>query len=80
MRKSLFLLAALQCRLRRPLSFRALRARAAGAAPPGAAVPIEALRADFAAQSGGMSVYFARGERGSLTPQAQDTLRPRRCG
>jgi len=40
---------------------------------PGVAVPIETLRADFAAQSGGTSVYFAAGH-AQLTTQARNLL------
>lgn len=43
--------------------------------PPPAVIqnPIELLRADFAAQSGGTMVYFATGS-AQITPQAQPTL------
>jgi len=40
---------------------------------PGVQAPIEVLRADFAAQSGGTSVYFAAG-RAQLTQQARNLL------
>jgi peptidoglycan-associated lipoprotein len=40
---------------------------------PGVQVPIETLRADFAAQSGGTSVYFAAGH-AQLTTQARTLL------
>jgi peptidoglycan-associated lipoprotein len=40
---------------------------------PGVQAPVEVLRADFAAQSGGTSVYFAAG-RAQLTQQARTLL------
>jgi peptidoglycan-associated lipoprotein len=41
--------------------------------PPPVQNPIDILRADFAAQSGGTTVYFAAGS-AQLTPQAQTIL------
>lgn len=71
MRKQLILLAAL---VAAPASAQ-LPFLAKRGAPPPAPVqnPIDVLRADFAAQSGGTTVYFAAGS-AQLTPQATTIL------
>jgi peptidoglycan-associated lipoprotein len=69
MRKELFLIALLVAGpASAQLPFLAKRGAAAPAAP--VQNPIEVLRADFAAQPGGTTVYFATGS-AQLTPQAK---------
>jgi peptidoglycan-associated lipoprotein len=69
MRRLLILLALVAAPASAQLPFLTKR----GEAPPPVVNPIESLRADFAAQAGGTSVYFTPGS-AQLTPQARTLL------
>lgn len=71
MRKEILMLAAMALATPAAAQLPGLRQR--GPAPQVVQNPIEVLRADFAAQSGGTIIYFTTGRAG-LTPQAQMIL------
>ena len=72
MRKSLLLLLAILAAVPASAQFPGLRRRDPAPQVP-VQNPIDVLRADFAAQSGGTTVYFAAGS-AQLTPQAKVLL------